>query len=182
MSPARDEHRDLLEAVAFAARAHDGQRRKDGLTPYVSHAFRVCLVLRHVFAIDDPPALLTALLHDTIEDTTTDYDDLKEKFGAQVADGVRLLSKDKRLPEPEREQQYEMQLAAAPWRVQVGKLADIYDNLLDMPRIAPGHPNRAVANARRYLAALQRGLKPEARPAFDVVARLLAEVEASTQE
>src|SRR5260221_8249950 len=34
----------LLEAVAFAARAHHGQLRKDGATPYVSHAFRDALV------------------------------------------------------------------------------------------------------------------------------------------
>ena len=35
--------RQLLEAVSFAARAHHGQMRKDHATPYVSHAFRVCL-------------------------------------------------------------------------------------------------------------------------------------------
>ena len=46
-------YRPLLEAVSFAARAHQGQMRKDGKTPYASHVFRVCLILRHVFGIDD---------------------------------------------------------------------------------------------------------------------------------
>ena len=36
-------YRPLLEAVAFATRAHQGQMRKDRQTPYVSHAYRVCL-------------------------------------------------------------------------------------------------------------------------------------------
>ena len=46
--------------------------RKDRATPYVSHVFRVCLVVRDVFGFDDSRMLITALLHDTIEDTTTD--------------------------------------------------------------------------------------------------------------
>ena len=47
------DYRLLLEAAAFAARAHRGQLRKDQQTPYVSHVFRVCLVLRDRFGFDD---------------------------------------------------------------------------------------------------------------------------------
>src|SRR5205085_841436 len=46
-------YRRLLEAVSFAARAHHGQIRKDGKTPTAAHVFRVCLILRHVFGLDD---------------------------------------------------------------------------------------------------------------------------------
>src|SRR5262249_31371428 len=114
-------HRPLLEAVAFAARAHHHHLRKDGRTPYASHVFRVCLVVRHVFGIDDPKTLTAAVLHDTVEDTTTDHDDIAEQFGREVADWVGLLSKDKRLPEDAREQAYCDQLARAPWQVKVCK-------------------------------------------------------------
>src|SRR5439155_10521577 len=129
--------RPLLEAVAFAARAHQGQLRKDGTTPYVSHVFRVCLVLRHVFGIDDRQALMAAALHDTIEDTNTDFDDLKETFGTDVAEWVAALSKDKRLPEGEREQAYAAALARAPWQVKACKLADVYDNVMDCAHTTP---------------------------------------------
>jgi (p)ppGpp synthase/HD superfamily hydrolase len=112
----KDNHATLLEAAAFAARAHRGQLRKDGETPYVSHVFRVCLILDNVFDIRDRQVLMTALLHDTVEDTTTDFDDLEEKFGAEVAEWVACLSKDKRLPESEREKAYMKQLAKAPWQ------------------------------------------------------------------
>ena len=89
----------LLDAVSFAARAHRHQLRKDKETPYVSHVFRVCLVVRHVFGIDDPKVLTAALLHDTIEDTTTDYDDVIERFGKDVADWTAALTKDMRVIE-----------------------------------------------------------------------------------
>src|SRR5690348_6332920 len=113
----------ILEATSFAARAHDGHKRKDGKTPYVSHVFRVCLIVRDVFAFDDPRMLITALLHDTIEDTTTDFDDLAPIYGQEIASWVSMLSKDKRLPEGEREEAYIKQLKSAPWQVQVCKLA-----------------------------------------------------------
>src|SRR5947199_8574177 len=100
----------LLNAVAFAARAHRPQLRKDGQTPYVSHVFRVCLIVRHVFGIDDPRVLTAAVLHDTIEDTTTDYDDLCERFGGDVAAWVAALSKDTRQKEDEREREYMAEL------------------------------------------------------------------------
>src|SRR5947207_14097454 len=87
----------LLSAASFAARAHRHQLRKDNQTPYAAHPFRVCLIVRHVFGFDDPKALAAALLHDTIEDTTTDRDDLIEQFGAEVAEWVAALTKDNRL-------------------------------------------------------------------------------------
>ena len=82
----------VFEAAAFAARAHQHQLRKDGRTPYVSHPFRVCLVVRHLFGIDDPRIHAAALLHDTIEDTTTDYDDIVERFGPDVAGWVAAVT------------------------------------------------------------------------------------------
>src|SRR5262245_56082445 len=149
--------RSLLDAVTFAARAHHGQMRKDKETPYVSHVFRVSLIVRHVFGVDEAQVLTAAVLHDTMEDTTTDFDDLEEKFGRPVAQWVALLSKDKRLPEPEREKAYCDGLATAPWQVKVCKLADVYDNLTD----ADSHPpqrKRAAQNAERYLKAVAANL------------------------
>ena len=169
----------LLQAVAFAARAHRGQLRKDGETPYVSHVFRVCLTLRHVFGVADVPALAAAVLHDTVEDTTTDHDDLREHFGDEVAGWVAALSKDKRLPEPEREQKYRDGLARAPWQVKVCKLADIHDNLLDRPTRKARGSDKTFRRSREYLEALDAPDLPDvARRAWDLVNRLLTELEA----
>src|SRR5437667_8808683 len=101
-----DPNQMLFDAIGFAARAHRHQLRKDKETPYVSHVFRVCLVVREVFGFTDPSMLITALLHDTIEDTTTDFDDVEKHFGNEVARWVAFLTKNKAMPEAERERVY----------------------------------------------------------------------------
>jgi guanosine-3',5'-bis(diphosphate) 3'-pyrophosphohydrolase len=118
-------------AVSFAARCHHGQMRKDAITPYVAHPFRVALTVRQVFAVDDPMALCVALLHDVIEDTTTDYDEVQAEFGDDIAQAVARLTKDKRLPEEERERRFYEQIDEGGWIVRLVKLADAYDNLSD---------------------------------------------------
>jgi guanosine-3',5'-bis(diphosphate) 3'-pyrophosphohydrolase len=167
----------IFEAVAFAARAHRHQLRKDNQTPYASHVFRVCLVVRHVFGFDDPKMLAAALLHDTIEDTTTDCDDIIEKFGPDVARWVAALTKDMRLPHDEREAEYARVLAAADWPVKVLKLGDLYDNLGDCKSFSVGGRRATAAKSRFYLAALRTGLPPEAQPALKLVESRLRELQ-----
>jgi guanosine-3',5'-bis(diphosphate) 3'-pyrophosphohydrolase len=166
-------YRPLLEAVAFAARAHRGHFRKDGATPYVSHVFRVCLIVRDLFGVDDHRVLQAALLHDTIEDTRQDFDDLAEAFGTEVAGWVDLLSKDKRKPEPLREQDYLARLGQAPWQVQVCKLADIVDNLLDLASLSEAGQRRARERANAVVAEFARRDLAEVRPALALVRQLL---------
>lgn len=164
----------LLAAIAFAARAHNGQIRKDGKTPYVSHAFRVCMIARNEFGISDQAVLAAAVLHDTIEDTTTDHDDLAKHFGRQVADWVAALSKDKRLSEAEREAAYGRTLAESPWQVQICKLADILDNLQDSGHLSTQHQQRTLRNARRYSEALTGHTRSEAAHALEIVKQAVA--------
>jgi len=170
-------YRPLLEAISFAARAHQGQMRKDGRTPYASHVFRVCLIVRQVFEVEDVSVLTAAVLHDTVEDTTTDFDDLEKEFGKEIAGWVADLSKDKRLPEAEREKVYEAQLAQAPWQVTICKLADIFDNLTDSVHMSSEKQVRTIRNAHRYLAALKSNLPDNARRPWEIVSQLLAELE-----
>jgi (p)ppGpp synthase/HD superfamily hydrolase len=118
-------------AVSFAARRHEGQLRKDGNTPYVAHPVRVALVVRHVFDVADETAITAAVLHDLIEDTKTDYDEIAKEFGTAVADAVAAVSKDGRLPHDRREAEYDRQIAAASWQARLIKLADVYDNFCD---------------------------------------------------
>lgn len=175
MSPVSDEL--IFDAIAFAARAHRHQVRKDGATPYVSHAFRVAMVVRQVFGFEDPRLIAAALLHDTIEDTTTDYDDLERHFGPDVARWVAALTKDMRLPEAEREEAYLEQLAAGGWPVSVCKLADIYDNLGDCVRLSDNQRRRSAERSRLYLDAMSGRMPTEAKAAFNLVQNRLAALE-----
>jgi (p)ppGpp synthase/HD superfamily hydrolase len=170
------DHLLFLEAASFAARAHKHQLRKDGVTPYVSHAFRVCLVVRHVFGFDDPRLLAAALLHDTIEDTTTDFDDIRERFGPEVAAWVACLSKDKRLADDQREREYLERLRAAPWQVQICKLADVYDNQMDSRHLPQDRRAHSLKRTEQYMDVLQTIEAPQAAGPIRHVRELLAKV------
>lgn len=174
MSHVRDEIRLWQQATSWAARAHRHQVRKDGQTPYVAHPMRVALTVRHVFECADAVALTIALMHDLIEDTTTDYDDLCREFGTEVAQAVACLTKDKRLPEEQREAAYYAQVARSTWRVRLVKLADAFDNLCDA--VQTDRQQRAIEKAKLALAAA--GGDPQLETACRELEALIARIEA----
>ena len=181
MNPLDPASRLMLEAVGFAARAHHGQLRKDGKTPYHAHVCRVALIARHVFGIDDPAILTAALLHDTIEDTTTDFDDVTEQFGPEIASWVALLSKDKRLEDGPREDTYRAGLRTAPWQVKICKLGDICDNLMDSAAPVRRETGAYSARSASYLQALDTpDLPPAVRRAFQITESVLRNMQAPT--
>lgn len=159
-------------AVSFAARGHEGQLRKDGKTPYVAHPFRVALIVRHTFAIADEIALMAALLHDLIEDTKIDYDEIAHEFGSAVADAVAAVSKDGRLPYEPREAKYDDQIAAASWQARLIKLADVYDNFCD----SRDDKARAKAAEKAKRAIRCAGNAPELASAVKLVHKLIESV------
>jgi (p)ppGpp synthase/HD superfamily hydrolase len=122
--------------------------------------------------------LTAAALHDTLEDTTTDFDDLEEQFGKEVASWVATLSKDSRLPEEERENAYIHQLTEAPWQVKVAKLADVFDNVMDSVRSWPQQRSQVYKRAHSYLDALRQNLPAQALWPWTMVSTLLGELEA----
>jgi guanosine-3',5'-bis(diphosphate) 3'-pyrophosphohydrolase len=139
---------DLAAADDFAARKHLHQLRRDGVTPYVEHPRAVMRILRDEFHIKDPHTLAAGLLHDTIEDTATDYDEIAGRFGRRVADLVAVLTKDKRLPEAKRERLYFAGLAKASLAARCCKVADSLHNVRDSDA---AHRPKAVKKARMLL-------------------------------
>jgi GTP diphosphokinase / guanosine-3',5'-bis(diphosphate) 3'-diphosphatase len=89
-----DVDRPLLEhAFAFAARAHEGQQRRSG-EPFIEHPFAVARILAELHL--DEETLAAALLHDVVEDTGVEPDQLKAEFGEEIAklvDGVTKLTR-----------------------------------------------------------------------------------------
>jgi len=71
------------KAVIFAAKAHDGQRRKGDGAPYIVHPFIVASILNEQQC--SPQAVIAGLLHDTVEDAGVTVEELKAGFGADVA-------------------------------------------------------------------------------------------------
>jgi (p)ppGpp synthase/HD superfamily hydrolase len=137
------------------------------------------VIVQHVFGIDDPDYLAAALLHDTIEDTTTDFDDLEAQFGPKVAHWVAALSKDKRLADDEREAAYVATLTRAEAAVKVAKLADIFDNLSDSRNLPARSRQRTIERSRMYLAALEHDLPEALRRPMAIVRQLVEELAAT---
>jgi guanosine-3',5'-bis(diphosphate) 3'-pyrophosphohydrolase len=72
----------FIEAVDFAAYKHRNQRRKDvDASPYINHPIALARVLAVDAGVDDEKTLVAAILHDTVEDTETTFEELKERFG-----------------------------------------------------------------------------------------------------
>lgn len=88
--------RELIQhASRLAEKAHEGQKRASG-EPYVNH----CLAVAAILAEYSMPADIIAagLLHDTVEDTSIKYDELRRDFGEGVANLVQGVTKLTQLP------------------------------------------------------------------------------------
>jgi len=80
----------LRDAFEFGRQMHEGQFRHSG-EPYFTHPVAVAAILSEQ-RLDDA-TIVTALLHDTIEDTRASYDELRDRFGSEIADLVDGVTK-----------------------------------------------------------------------------------------
>lgn len=92
----------IKKAYDIASAAHDGQMRKSG-DEYIVHPVNVALIVVELGL--DTDSVISALLHDTIEDTYITYDDIKKEFKKDVADLVDGVTKLGRIPYSSREEQ-----------------------------------------------------------------------------
>ena len=123
---------DIVEARNFAKKKHAGQLRKNGQTTTFSHLQDVVKNLKKMKVINED-TICAAWLHDTIEDTDTDFDSIKDRFGKRIADIVVSLTKDNRLPRKQREIKYARELKVAGVKAKLVKIADILANVNDAP-------------------------------------------------
>ena len=80
----------IAQAWSYARRMHDGQMRQSG-EPYFTHPAAVAAILTEM-RLDDA-TIITALLHDTIEDTRSTWSDIASLFGREIADLVDGVTK-----------------------------------------------------------------------------------------
>jgi guanosine-3',5'-bis(diphosphate) 3'-pyrophosphohydrolase len=128
----------VLKAVEFAALKHRDQRRKDEkASPYINHPIALARILREEGDIDDPVVIAAALLHDTIEDTDTTYDELRGQFGAKVANIVAEVSDTKWLDKAVRKRIQISRASRSSTGAKLVKIADKIANLRDVIGNAP---------------------------------------------
>jgi len=123
----------IIRAAAFAAHKHRDQRRKDeAASPYINHPLALANLLANEAGVEDDYVIVAALLHDTIEDTDTTAEELRDAFGTVVLGYVLEVTDDKNLAKAERKAAQIAHAAHISHGAKLVKLADKICNLRDV--------------------------------------------------
>jgi guanosine-3',5'-bis(diphosphate) 3'-pyrophosphohydrolase len=172
MPKAKDDLGLVIRAAQFAAQKHKDQRRKDvKATPYINHPINLAEVLHTDGGVRDPIVIAAALLHDTIEDTETTYDELRGVFGTSVADVVVEVTDVKFLAKESRKRLQVAKAGRSSERARLVKLADKICNLRDILASPPA--GWSLARSQKYfdwakqVVDQARGVNPKLERMFD---------------
>lgn len=128
----------ILKAIHFAADKHRNQRRKDvEASPYINHPIELAELLARVGGVTDLVTLQGAILHDTVEDTETSFEELEMIFGVEVTEVVKNVTDDKKLPKEERKRLQIEHAPHLPDSAKQVKIADKISNVLGVTQAPP---------------------------------------------
>jgi (p)ppGpp synthase/HD superfamily hydrolase len=149
----------LIErARAFAREKHKDQLRKYTNLPYHTHLENVADIV--AWAENDDRIIAAALLHDTLEDTDTTYDELVDNFGVTVADLVKEVTDVSTKNDGNRATRKALDrdhLARASYGGMTIKIADLIDNTESIMRYDPKFGRVYMAEKRELLEVLTNG-------------------------
>jgi guanosine-3',5'-bis(diphosphate) 3'-pyrophosphohydrolase len=162
----------LLKALGFAARKHRDQRRKDPeASPYINHPIALANVLVNEAGITEPAVLAAAILHDTIEDTDTNCEELEEAFGSTIRMIVIEVTDDKTTKRQERK---DAQIKVSPFLSREAKLVKLADKICNLRDVADSAPaNWSLQRRQEYFDWAKqvidglRGVHPRLEAIFD---------------
>jgi GTP pyrophosphokinase len=146
----------LNKAYVYAMKAHGKQFRASG-DPYFAHPLEVAAILTDLKL--DVATIVTALLHDTIEDTLATFDDIKANFGEEIAnlvDGVTKLSQLELFSERTKQAENFRKLMLAitsDIRVLLVKLADRLHNMRTLQFIPDEEKRKRIAQETQDIYA-----------------------------
>ncbi|GLG02227.1 GTP pyrophosphokinase [Alicyclobacillus hesperidum subsp. aegles] len=157
----QEELDEVRQAYEFASRAHAGQVRMSG-EPYITHPLAVAYILADLQL--DATAVVAALLHDVVEDTSVTDSNIVQTFGAEVASLVDGVTKLKRIRFDSREEQQAENLRkmfmamARDIRVLIIKLADRLHNMRTLRYQTPATQMRKARETLEIFAPLAHRL------------------------
>ena len=126
----------VVQAIQFASEKHKGQVRRGSGLPYVTHPIIVSEFIRKYKgnSINIESLIVAALLHDTLEDTNTNYHEIERLFGTLVASLVFELTSDEIAIQKMGKNEYLMQkMVTMSSYGLVCKLCDRLSNIIDGP-------------------------------------------------
>lgn len=147
----------LNRAYVYSMQAHGNQKRASG-DPYFSHPLEVAAILADL-RLDDA-TIVAALLHDTIEDTTTTREEIDRLFGREIGELVEGLTKIAKLDlvtkKAEQAENFRKLLVAitSDIRVLLVKLADRLHNMRTLEHVKPEQRRRIAEETMEIYAPL----------------------------
>lgn len=93
----------IQRAIIFGTQKHEGQKRKGTGIPYIVHPMEVMQILTELQCTDE--TIIAGILHDVLEDTKTNPNEIREMFGVNVLRIVLSVTEDKSKTWQERKQQ-----------------------------------------------------------------------------
>ena len=165
----------IARAADFAARAHVRQRRKgDAQEPYINHLAEVALLLTQATDGQDAALIAAGWLHDTLEDTDTEREEIEVLFGPAVAALVAEVTDDKSLVKAERKR---LQIETAPHKSRQARMLKIADKTSNLRALASSPPSgwdlerrAAYVHWAETVVTGCRGVNAELEAAFDAAA------------
>lgn len=174
----------IEKAAAYAAKAHEGQYRKNSKTPYIRHPMNVA-AMADGFMSDQPMrvvAVSVAWLHDTVEDDpNTTIEMIAKEFGRTIARNVYFLTDPPRYTgtRTERKEEVCRKMTVAPMIARLVKCCDVLDNLSDVDKLEAGYREKYIQEKVQLYEALSSGLEesgPIERTAIEMVGERLKEI------
>ncbi len=143
------EIKEICSGIDFASEKHRFQTRKNKeKTPYISHPIGVAYHLMNTGDVRDAGIIIGAILHDTVEDTQTTFEEIEKKFGVQIVGYVRELTDDKSLSQEARKRGQVINASHKSKGAAQIKLADKLFNLHDLFNNPP--PDWSQTRIDRY--------------------------------
>lgn len=122
----------IQKAIIFATKKHEGQKRKGTDIPYIIHPMEVMQILTAMDCSQN--VIIAGILHDTLEDTDTTPEEIKEAFGNAVLAIVQTESEDKSKTWKERKQRTVDEIQEASTESRQVCFADKLSNIRSMYR------------------------------------------------
>lgn len=132
-------NKQLEEAIEFANKKFEAVGVKN------SHFPGVLAILQNEFHVDDLELLTVAILHDTLEDTDTTYEELERIFSKNVADLVQEVSHPKNYNEIQKVEFYK-KLNSISLKAKIIKMADFADHLRSFIKMRKADPESPYHN------------------------------------
>ncbi len=163
---------ESTKQIEFAKKFAYEKFKQKGLN---NHFMDVLTILQDEFHVDDLDLLTAAILHDTLEDTDTTYEELEKAFSKTIADLVQEVSHPKNYNEEQKVEYYEHLKHISP-KAKIIKLADFASNLRNIINIRKSEPEKPYHD--QYIILIRAFLEscPESEPK-EVVYELTKELE-----